>query len=198
MRQNVGMGMHDTQQAHLLRIGQMVVLSRNPDDTYAWNPGRREETTVTRVVATVAHTEELPGTATETIYETEGNKTVVHLGQPNLWKVSFIVEGRALWFKVFADTRIEVLASHHPVCADCGEPWPCREQRLDTAARQFAYELDRSCAHCGNPLGSAWSETFYDGVTHRHYHTAKKYRGPDGTPCREALAVARTTPPDNA
>jgi hypothetical protein len=80
------------------------------------------------------------------------------------------------------------LSAHHPRCGECGELWPCRDERLDTEARRFLAELDNQCAHRGKPLGGAWSESFFDGVTTRRYHVAKKYWA-----CGSALAPARAS-----
>ncbi|MGH9113862.1 MAG: hypothetical protein ACRDZN_16420 [Acidimicrobiales bacterium] len=99
------------------------------------------------------------------------------------------------------DACVGRLPAHHPrcgECGECGELWPCRDQRLDTEARRLTIELDHSCAHCGRPLGGAAQRSFFDGLTVRRYHTAKRYRGADGTPCWDALGAARRGTPGGA
>ena len=42
------------------------------------------------------------------------------------------------------DGNAELLtSSHHPVCGDCGQPWPCREVDEGLAARQVVDALER-------------------------------------------------------
>lgn len=111
------------------------------------------------------------------------------------WKLAVLYEGNEFRTTTKDYSWWTLVDPHHEVCGECGEMWPCRDSRIDSAARQLTSRLDSACAHCGRHIGGAWYETFNDGVTRRHYHTAKKYRGPDGRPCHVALAEARATLP---
>lgn len=84
---------------------------------------------------------------------------------------------------------VVAIPPHHPVCADCGEVWPCRDERTAVAAQRLTATLDDMCAHCGQPIGGAWSTTVSDGLTRKRFHEAKKYRH-DGVRCVDAAAKA--------
>jgi hypothetical protein len=106
-------------------------------------------------------------------------------------QLSILHEGQRWKVRRRALDSVNVVKLHHPLCGECGEMWPCREHRLDSEASHLLTALDRCCAHCGQPLGAAFYESFNDGLTTRRYHTAKKYRGPDGRQCHVVLAEAK-------
>ena len=145
-----------------------------------------------RVPATVVETMEDEGTATaDEMTEREGT-CIVTLGEPNQWRLRLMIGDRRYTIDAVSGRFFfEVLSPHHPVCIECVEPWPCRENRQEAEAERFAHELDDLCDHCGERIGGKWSSTFFDGVTRRRFHLAQKYRGPDGRRCRDALQAAR-------
>lgn len=81
--------------------------------------------------------------------------------------------------------RVAAIPPHHQRCGECGQLWPCRDERMDREARRFARELDDICDHCGKPIGSAWKATV-GGTPPRRFHIAKKYRATDRTRCVDA------------
>jgi hypothetical protein len=177
--------------------GQVMVLGLDPDE-----PGRLHwlgpgpaAAHLMLVEATVESHAIQPGTATEsTVTATRAGTHVWTRGRRELHRLRVLYDGQGYKTDVRGDTRADLLPVHHPRCAECGELWPCRDERLDTEARRFLAELDNRCAHCDQPIGGAWSESFFDGVTTRRYHLAKNYR-PGGKACRTALAEARASLP---
>lgn len=173
-----------------LRPGDVIVASLDETAGRYSLDWRNTPPTSKRVTATVVETLELDDTGTtgETI-ERDGTIVLV-LGKPNDWRLRIMIDGKRYTLTVDGRHFYERLEQHHPVCVQCGEPWPCREQRIDAAATRFARELEDVCNHCGQRIGSAWSATFYDGTTLHRYHQAKKYRA-NGVACRDAYAAAR-------
>jgi hypothetical protein len=163
-----------------LQTGQ-VFLCAHGDDGLRWLTLRHRLTSTHRLVLVTVVSCEPTDEIAEREYLQQYRLKIMHEGRP------YEIEARG-------STYVEVVPPHHPVCGDCGEVWPCREERMDRAARRFAHELDNVCAHCGRPLGGAWFTSFHDGVTVRRYHTAKKYRA-NGVRCVDALEAARAADP---
>lgn len=103
------------------------------------------------------------------------------------WGTSVALDGRHFGVDAARHRLVRVIPEHHPVCGHCGELWPCGAKRIDQEVARAAWELADLCAHCGQPINGAWSTSFGG----RRWHIAKKYRGPDGTPCRLAAERAR-------
>lgn len=147
------------------------------------------------VDCTVDINEPEPGTETlgESWVQDDGCH-VIRVGKPVTHRLRLLTEAKNWTIHPRANESVTVLAEHHERCGGCGELWPCRDDRMERAAERLTRELDDMCAHCGKPIGSAWMESFNDGVTSRRYHTALKYRA-NGKTCRAALAEARASLP---
>lgn len=180
-----------------LTQGQVVQLTYDPaSDQLHWTRSWVYEPVGRQLVdCTVDANRSQPGTATEPSLTGRDGTTIFELGQPEMYELRVLHAGKAWTITVRGNALVTVLPPHRPICAECGELWPCREERLECEARRFTEQLDDQCAHCGEPIRGAWSESFFDGVTRRRYHTAKKYRGPDGRRCAAALAEAKAAPP---
>ena len=166
--------------------GQVVVMGYDPEHKHLHWPGVGPASShLVLVEVTVESNALQPGTAI-TMPLIEVGDPVWTVGQSETYILRFLHEGRGYKTEVRGNIRADLLSAHHPRCGECGELWPCRDERLDSEARRFLAALDNQCAHCGQPIGGAWSEPFFDGVTTRRYHVAKKYSA-----CRTALAAAR-------
>jgi len=62
------------------------------------------------------------------------------------------------------------LHPHYPVCADCGEPWPCPEIGITREVRKNAAEVERlaaimpgCCWACGEPVTARHSAIAFEG-----------------------------------
>lgn len=63
-----------------------------------------------------------------------------------------------------------VVPDHYPVCAQCGQPWPCRGHDIERTVRAEAAELDRvtsippgCCWECGQPVTRRQRAVTFDG-----------------------------------
>ena len=75
-----------------------------------------------------------------------------------------------------ANTRVDVLDEHHPVCGGCGELWPCTHLTIEAAVLQARHELEDVCNHCGERIRGAWhSSIFVDGARRRFHIAPKKH-----------------------
>ncbi|MGH9003367.1 MAG: hypothetical protein ACRDYV_09575 [Acidimicrobiia bacterium] len=170
--------------------GQVLVMGYHPEHGHLhWLGVGPASPHLMLVEVTVESNALQPGTAI-TMPLTAAGSPVWTVGRSEMHTLRLLHEGRGYKTEVRGDTRADVVAAHHPRCFECGELWPCRDERLDSEARRFLAEVDSQCAHCGQPIGGAWSESFFDGVTTRRYHVAKKYGA-----CRRALAASRASLP---
>lgn len=181
-----------------LRSGQVVVMAYDPEDRRlhwvrgGW--GFNADPHLTLVDCTVDRCEAQEGTATPGEVTERDGTTIWRLGRSEDYQLSLLHDGKQWNITARGDLWVTVLGEHWQTCGHCGELWPCREQRLDDQARRLVQKLDDLCAHCGQPIGAAWSDSFNDGLTRRRYHTAKKYRA-HGKTCRAAFAEAKAAVP---
>jgi hypothetical protein len=176
--------------------GQVIQLWFDPDEPHLrWPVGWEIPVGWLLVSCTVEANTPMPGTATSGTTTGRDETVVYQLGHPDLHRLDVLHEGAPWSIRIRGNASVTVLPTHHPVCGSCGELWPCREERLDQAAARFATELDHLCAHCGESVAGRHWASFFDGVTTRRFHTAKKYRGPDGRQCAAALDHARRALP---
>lgn len=52
---------------------------------------------------------------------------------------------------------------HRPICAECGEDWPCEHQRNEYEVKAFASRLARQCHHCGEEIELRHSSVMFGG-----------------------------------
>lgn len=86
-----------------------------------------------------------------------------------------------------------LLADHHPVCAQCGELWPCRHVYAAREARRFARRMQETCVCCGKQVGSRYARLVSqtpDGPAVSLYCTRK------GTRCRREYIRAVGSDPE--
>lgn len=82
---------------------------------------------------------------------------------------------------------VHLLADHHPVCAQCGELWPCRHVHAAREARRFAGRMRMTCVCCGKQVASRYGQV----VTQTpHGPVAALYCTRKGTRCRRAYIRA--------
>lgn len=172
-----------------LRPGQVIVCAHNvTEDALGWlvyPPGLSTSSAFAFVGLTVE-------SVTPLGHEGE---TVAHGGEdPPSWAqlhdIALLYNGDRVQVTARGSDRVTVLPAHHPRCGECGEVWPCRDERVGFEAAQMTAALDDVCAHCGKAIGGAWDVRISDGVTERRFHQAKKYRA-GGKLCRVAAEEAR-------
>jgi hypothetical protein len=91
-----------------------------------WWPNVTPKATRRRVVATIV--------------------AVTHVGWTRTRRRVFSVDFRLgdeedgdVWtvFGLVSRSPVELVEEHHPVCAECGEPWPCSHARVDAECVQL-------------------------------------------------------------
>jgi len=176
------MRLRDMASVRELVPGMAVMVERTPSGSIHWHSHGGNPLNL-HLAATVVSTEEVDDPP-------EVEAQVRGFGTGSTYRVDLLVDGDRFESTVSGYFICTVVQPHHPVCGDCGEMWPCRDQRTDAAAARMAMELDDVCAHCGKKIGGAHHYSFNDGLTRRKYHLAKKYRA-DGERCADAYARAR-------
>src|SRR5262245_54764839 len=140
--------------------GQVVILGYDPEsERLNWGGVDLPAPHLIVVDVTIESNVIQPGTAARTTTEittplTEAIRSFT-VTQAEMHTVGLLYEGRGYEAQVRGHMSVDLLGPHHPRCAECGELWPCREERLDFETRRLACDLDDRCAHCGEPLGAA-------------------------------------------
>jgi hypothetical protein len=168
--------------------GQVILAAHDPaDGSLHWLRGTHMVPASQVIVGlTVEANDAEPWTAEPA--RTEGGTYV--FAKPPQHRLRLLFEGSPRLVRPRADVYVQVLGTHHEVCGDCGEIWPCRDKRIDYEAQELAHKLADVCDWCGKPIGSAWSVHFFDGQKPARYHQAKKYRA-NGKLCRVASEEAQ-------
>lgn len=189
------MRFRDRSSVSALRSGETFLVAMDDQGVVRWS-GFRDPPVWVHKIATVESCTEVDGSIGEA-GDDEGSGQVTGLGSEwcNLFDLKIRVDGEPFKVQVRGNATVTLIAHHHPVCGECGQLWPCVEDRMDDAGRRLQWELEDLCGHCGKSIGGAWSVSFHDGLTRRKFHSAQKYRGPDGRKCRDALAALRASSP---
>ena len=96
-------------------------------------------------------------------------------------------------YRVDGNTSFVVLGAHHPLCVDCGQVWPCKDELIDKQVERNRAQLDAQCAVCHKSGGYRMADVRVetpDGVAVQRFHTRK------GTPCRTAYLRAVAKDPE--
>lgn len=109
-----------------LQPGETIMLARTDDGAIHWPLGYRLGTTAAFALATI--------------------------GDVSDGELKLYVDGAPHTSTYSEYQTVEVINAHHPVCGDCGEMWPCRDDRRRAEADRFAHRLDDMCAHCGKEI----------------------------------------------
>lgn len=80
--------------------------------------------------------------------------------------------GRRVHKKVrpYVQPQVYVLPAHYPVCAECGEPYPCPEIGINREVRKNSAEMERlaaimpgCCWACGEPVTGRQASAVFEG-----------------------------------
>jgi hypothetical protein len=183
---------HQRAQVADLKMGETFVVARQDDGSIHFS-GFNDPPVWEHKIATVESCTEIEGTAVDgEVIERDGC-TIYTAGQASEYVLNIRVDGSPFSVQVRGNVFVTSLAPHHPVCGECGQLWPCVDDRMDAAGRRLEWELADLCGHCGESIGAAWSVSYHDGLTLRKYHQAQKYRGPDRRRCRDVVAALKAS-----
>jgi hypothetical protein len=126
------------------------VADLNPGDLVNWENRALRVVSVREVPPVDWQPDEQPGQqrAFGALISDERPPAVLHLDDGTAKGLHLRIGFRPKWRR-----NVQRLKQHHPVCGDCGQLWPCNDERIDREVAVAVQEMQRLCQHCGKTGG---------------------------------------------